>query len=347
MKIEDFNYNLPEELIAQKPADKRENSRMMVVEKNTGKIYHKKFSDITEFLTSKDMLVINNSKVFPARIFGKKVGGNAKIEVLLIRETTDGIWKVLLRPAKRIKLGGIVEFEDNVKGEVLKILEDGSRIMKFNISGENFFKFIFENGKIPLPPYIKEAGKLPENFHRERYQTVFAKKIGSVAAPTAGLHFSEKLLNNIKNKGVEICEITLHVGPGTFKPVVVEEIENHKMDEEFYSIDGETAQKINLHKRNRGKILAVGTTTTRTLETIAKNNSGKIKEEMGYTNLFIYPSFEFKVVDKLLTNFHLPKSTLLMLVSAFAGKELIMKAYEIAIKEKYRFYSYGDCMLII
>ncbi len=347
MKVEDFNYNLPEELIAQKPADKREESRMMVVERKSGKIFHAKFKDILDFLTPKDLIVINNSKVFPARLFGKKDGGNAKIEVLLIREIDEGIWKVLLKPAKRMKIGGKVVFKEGIRGKVLHILDDGSRVMKFNLSGEEFFKFIFENGKIPLPPYIKEAKKLPEDFHRKRYQTVFAKKIGSVAAPTAGLHFSDTLLNKIKNRGINVCEITLHVGPGTFKPVTTSEIEKHKMDEEFYMVEKKTAEKINLHKKNGGKILAVGTTTTRTLETIALNHGGTLQEEVGFTNLFIYPPFKFKIVDKLLTNFHLPKSTLLMLVSAFASKELIMKAYSEAVEKKYRFYSYGDCMLIL
>ncbi len=347
MKVSEFDYFLPKELIAQKPSDKREDSRMMVIDREKGSISHFRFRDILKLIDPSYLIVLNNSKVFPARLFGKKEGGGANIEVLLIRDMGGGVWKVFLRPAKRLKVGGKIAFEEGVLCEVLEILSDGSRLVKFNIVENDFYDFLFKWGKIPLPPYINGDRVGSEEFHRKRYQTVFAKKLGSVAAPTAGLHFSEEILRGIKKIGIEICEITLHVGPGTFRPVVVEDVEKHTMDEEFYSVGEGVALKIREHKRNGGKILAVGTTTTRTLETLAIKYGKNIKGEMGFTNLFIYPPFEFKIVDKLLTNFHLPRSTLLMLVSAFAGKDLIMKAYEEAVKQRYRFYSYGDCMLIL
>lgn len=336
MKTDDFNFNLPEELIAQTPIEKRDASRLLVLDKKTGNISHKNFTDIIDYLDKDDVLVINNSKVIPARLIGEKEDTKAAIELLLLKEISRDTWECLTKPAKRIKEGTIVSFGDRLKAECTLVKEEGIRVFKLIYEGI-LYEILDELGEMPLPPYIHE--KLDD---KDRYQTVYAKNIGSAAAPTAGLHFTEELLNKIKGKGIKIVEVTLHVGLGTFKPVNVEDVTKHKMHSEYYEMSKETADTLNNVK---GSIVSVGTTTTRTLETIY-NKHNKFEECMGFTDIFIYPGYEFKAVDKLITNFHLPKSTLMMLVSAFASKEKILHAYDEAIKEEYRFFSFGDCMLI-
>ena len=336
MKTDDFNFNLPEELIAQTPIEKRDASRLLVLDKKTGNISHKNFTDIIDYLDKDDVLVINNSKVIPARLIGEKEDTKAAIELLLLKEISRDTWECLTKPAKRIKEGTIVSFGDRLKAECTLVKEEGIRVFKLIYEGI-LYEILDELGEMPLPPYIHE--KLDD---KDRYQTVYAKNIGSAAAPTAGLHFTEELLNKIKGKGIKIVEVTLHVGLGTFKPVNVEDVTKHKMHSEYYEMSKETADTLNNVK---GSIVSVGTTTTRTLETIY-NKHNKFEECMGFTDIFIYPGYEFKAVDKLITNFHLPKSTLMMLVSAFASKEKILHAYDEAIKEEYRFFSFGDCMFI-
>lgn len=340
MKLENFDYKLPNELIAQHPMDKRDESRLLVVDKDTDQYQHKKFYNLIDYLNSGDTLVLNDTRVMPARLFGKKITTGALIEILLLKNKSNDVWECLVKPAKRVAVGTIVNFNGIMRAECIEAKDDGFRYFKFTYEG------IFQEkleilGTMPLPPYIKE--QLKDN---ERYQTVYSKNLGSAAAPTAGLHFTKQLLNDIKEKGINVCYITLHVGIGTFRPVVVNEVENHKMHSEFYQIDEKTSKIINETKKNNKKIIAVGTTTIRTLETVAKNNNGEIVSSSGFTDIFIYPGFKFRCVDSLVTNFHLPKSTLIMLVSAFYNREKILNIYNIAVKEKYRFFSFGDAMLI-
>ncbi len=344
MKLEDFNYELDEELIAQFPAQKREMSKMMVLNRKDQSIIHKHFYDIVDFLDENDFLVLNNTRVIPARLYAKKDTG-AIIEIFLVREIEKDIWIALIKPSKRVKEGTLLKVSDELTVEVLKKDDDKWHI-KLIYSG-NIFEILDRAGNIPLPPYIER--KLSDEEYKsldfERYQTVYAQKSGAVAAPTAGLHFTYDILNKLAQKGVKHCFITLNVGLGTFKPVKCENILEHKMDSEAFEISDESAQLINSAKEQGKNITAVGTTSVRTLETVM-NKYGKIIPVKDSSELFIYPSYEFKIVDKLITNFHLPKSTLLMLVSAFAGKNYIFKAYKEAIENRYRFYSYGDCMLI-
>lgn len=339
MKTEDFNFYLPENLIAQTPLLKRDSSRLLVLDKNTGEVCHKHFYDVIDYLNEGDALVLNDTKVIPARLIGTKVDTNAVIEVLMLRNIEDDIWECLTKPAKRIKEGTIVKFSDKLKCICVNVLDEGIRHFKFIYDGI-FMEILDELGSMPLPPYIHE--KLSD---KELYQTVYAKNIGSAAAPTAGLHFTRELLDKIKKKKVNILYITLHVGLGTFRPVNVEDVTKHKMHSEYYEMSDEVANKLNEVKKSGKKIISVGTTTTRTLETIMCKY-GEFRKCSGFTDIFIYPGYKFKAVDNLITNFHLPKSTLIMLVSALAGKENIMNAYKIAVEKEYRFFSFGDAMLI-
>ncbi len=346
MLVSEFDYILPEELIAQTPAEKRDNSRMMVLGVNDKTISHKHFYDIVDLLDDNHVLILNNTKVIPARLYGYKDTG-AKIEVFLLKEHENKEWEVLIKPSKRVKEGTVVKIADELSVEVLKPLpDDGKWLVKMIYEG-NILEILHKVGNIPLPPYIERKMTNDElkKLDFERYQTVYAKDEGSVAAPTAGLHFTQEILKKLADKGVEIGYVTLNVGIGTFRPVKCDNVLDHKMDSESFEISQETADLINRAKAQGKKIVAVGTTTVRTLETAYKQ-FGEIKACKSASELFIYPPYEFKVIDKLITNFHLPKSTLLMLVSALAGKEFIFKAYEEAIRNKYRFYSYGDCMFI-
>ena len=339
MKTEDFNFYLPENLIAQTPLLKRDSSRLLVLDKNTGEVCHKHFYDVIDYLNEGDALVLNDTKVIPARLIGTKVDTNAVIEVLMLRNIEDDIWECLTKPAKRIKEGTIVKFSDKLKCICVNVLDEGIRHFKFIYDGI-FMEILDELGSMPLPPYIHE--KLSD---KELYQTVYAKNIGSAAAPTAGLHFTRELLDKIEKKKVNILYITLHVCLGTFRPVNVEDVTKHKMHSEYYEMSDEVANKLNEVKKSGKKIISVGTTTTRTLETIMCKY-GEFRKCSGFTDIFIYPGYKFKAVDNLITNFHLPKSTLIMLVSALAGKENIMNAYKIAVEKEYRFFSFGDAMLI-
>lgn len=340
MKTEDFDYELPEHLIAQTPLEKRDASKMLVLDKETGKIEHRVFSDILEYLNEGDVLVVNDTKVIPARLYGEKEETGAVIELLMLKDTGNDIWECLSKPAKRIKKGTIVSFGNGIlKAECVGIEEEGIRFMKFSYQGI-LYEILDQLGEMPLPPYIHE--KLKE---KDRYQTVYAKNLGSAAAPTAGLHFTEDLLQKIKEKGVIIAPITLHVGLGTFRPVSVEDIKSHKMHSEFYRMSKETADILTKAKQEKRPIISVGTTTTRTLESIM-SLYGEFKECSGWTDIFIYPGYQFKAIQHLITNFHLPKSTLVMLVSALAGKEHILNAYKEAIEKEYRFFSFGDSMFI-
>lgn len=346
MNISEFDYELPEELIAQMPADKRENSKMLVLDKEKQTIEHKHFFDITDYLDENCLLVLNNTKVLPARLYGTKDTG-AKIEVFLLEAKQDKQWSCLIKPSKRIKTGTIITICEELHVKALEKLEDAGEWLVELIYDGNLFEILHKVGNIPLPPYIERKLQSDElkQFDMNRYQTVYAKDEGSVAAPTAGLHFTEDILESLKNKGVDIAYVTLNVGLGTFRPVKCENILEHKMHSETFEITEEAAIKITEAKMQGKKIVAVGTTTVRTLET-AYQKFGCIKACHDHSELFIYPPYEFKVIDELITNFHLPKSTLLMLVSALAGKEFIFKAYQEAIENKYRFFSYGDCMFI-
>ncbi|MEJ6952042.1 tRNA preQ1(34) S-adenosylmethionine ribosyltransferase-isomerase QueA [Natronospora cellulosivora (SeqCode)] len=339
MKVDEFDYYLPEELIAQKPMEKRDQSRLMVLNKNNGSIEQGVFANIVDYLDEGDLLILNNSKVIPARLFGKKLPTGTDIEVLLLNEVEDDIWEVLVKPGRRVKKGVKISFGEKMSAETLDYTDFGGRLMRFEYDGK-FDNIIDDLGKLPLPPYIHEDLEKPD-----RYQTVYAKNRGSVAAPTAGLHFTTELFDKLSNKGIDIAYLTLHVGLGTFRPVKVDDIKEHKMHAEYYQLEESTADLINEKKEMNKRIVAVGTTSTRTLEAIA-SEKGKIEPAKGWTDIFIYPGFEFKVVDALITNFHLPKSTLMMLISAFAGKEKVMSAYEKAVEERYRFFSFGDAMLI-
>lgn len=346
MLLKDFDYELPEELIAQFPSEKRELSNMMVLNRAEQTIDDKKFFNITDYLSEKDVLVLNNTRVIPARLLGHKSTG-AKIEIFLLKRINETDWETLIKPSKRVKSDSLVEFSEEFSATVVERLDNDKWHVRFNFQGD-FFENINRIGIIPLPPYIMRtlSDEDVKKLDHERYQTVYAQSPGSVAAPTAGLHFTPEIIEKLKEKGVTICTVNLNVGLGTFRPVKAENILEHKMDREYYEIPEETAQIINNAKKEGKNIVAVGTTSVRTLES-AFIKDGEIKATSGWSELFIYPGFKFKVVDKLLTNFHLPKSTLLMLISALAGREFILKAYQEAIEKKYRFYSYGDCMLII
>ena len=340
MKTEDFDYYLPENLIAQTPLIKRDNSKLMVLDRKTGEIKHDIFYNIINYLNPGDTLVLNDTKVMPARIIGQKIDTSAVIELLLLKNINGDNWECLVKPAKRVKEGTIISFgSGKLKAKCIKVGEEGIREFTFLYNGI-FYEILDELRSMPLPPYIKE--KLTD---KNRYQTVYAKNIGSAAAPTAGLHFTKELLSTIKAKGIQICYITLHVGLGTFRPVNVEDVTTHKMHSEFYSMSKDVADALNKAKKENKRIIAVGTTSTRTLETIM-TKYGTFKETSGWTDIFIYPGYTFKAIDAQITNFHLPKSTLIMLVSAFATKEIILTSYEEAVKNKYRFFSFGDAMLI-
>lgn len=340
MKTEEFNFDLPENLIAQSPIEKRDESKMLLLNRNTGEITHKKFHQITEELQEGDTLVLNDTKVIPARLYGTKKDTGGKVELLLVTEEKKTQWLVMARPAKKLKLGSTVIFKEGLlEGVVKEEREEGLRIVKFTYTGD-FYDVLDQLGEMPLPPYIGKSLQNPD-----RYQTIYSKNRGSVAAPTAGLHFTDELINKLNNKGITITYITLHVGLGTFKPVEAESILDHKMHAEFYHLSPDVEKIINQTKDRGNRVIAVGTTTCRTLESIA-NKKGKIEASSGWTDIFIYPGYNFQGIDGLITNFHLPKSTLIMLVSAFAGKNNTMRAYQEAIDQKYRFYSFGDAMFI-
>jgi S-adenosylmethionine:tRNA ribosyltransferase-isomerase len=340
MKLEEFKFDLPNELIAQTPLSDRSSSRLLVLDKQTGEIEHKVFKSIIEYLNSGDCLVINNTKVIPARLIGEREGTGAKVEVLLLIRKTADTWEVLVKPGKKARVGDKIVFGGGLlRAEILEIIEGGNRIIKFYYEGI-FEEILDQLGQMPLPPYIVETLE-----DKTRYQTVYAKHEGSAAAPTAGLHFTLELLEEIKNKGIEIAYVTLHVGLGTFRPVKVDDIETHIMHEEYYIVEQQDADIINRAKRNGNRVIAVGTTSVRTLETVAKED-GTIVKQSGWTKIFIYPGYKFKAVDAIITNFHLSESTLLMLVSTFANKEIILNAYNVAINERYRFFSFGDAMFI-
>lgn len=341
MKVEDFDFELPEERIAQTPIEKRDHSRLMVLNREDGSIEHKRFYDIIDYLEPGDTLVLNDTRVMPARLIGTKEDTGATIEVLLLKQKEKDHWEALCKPAKRVKQGTVISFGNGeLKAKCVKILEEGLR--EFELIYDGIFLEVLETlGQMPLPPYISE-----QLANRERYQTVFSKVVGSAAAPTAGLHFTEELLKQLKEKGVHLAYLTLHVGLGTFRPVAVDRIEDHKMHAEFYMVSQETAERLNETRRQGKRIISVGTTTTRTLETIRQKYQDEFKEDSGWTDIFIYPGFQFRAIDGLITNFHLPKSTLIMLVSAFASREAILHAYDVAVKENYRFFSFGDAMFI-
>lgn len=340
MKTSDFDYNLPENLIAQTPLEKRDESRLMILDKESGESEDKHFKDIIEYLHKGDVLVLNDTKVIPARLIGEKEETHAVIELLLLQELSNNIWECLAKPVKRLKIGTIISFgQGKIKARVVETLKDGIIHVEMIYNGI-FLELLEELGQMPLPPYIHE--KLND---KDRYQTVYAKNIGSAAAPTAGLHFTKELLERIKEKGIIVKYVTLHVGLGTFRPVVVDDVKNHVMHSEYYSVSKDTAEALNKAKIEHRRIIAVGTTTTRTLETLMLN-SDEFKACSGTTNIFIYPGFKFKAIDALITNFHLPKSTLLMLISALAGKDHVLKAYKEAVKKEYRFFSFGDAMFI-
>lgn len=340
MNINEFDYNLPEELIAQTPLANRDEAKLLVLDKKTGEIEHKVFSDIINYLNKNDTLVLNNTKVLPARLIGEKESTKAAIEILLLKNLNNNIWECLVKPARRIKENTKIIFGDNLLScKCIKMLDEGIGHFEFEYQGV-FVEILEKLGTMPLPPYIKE--KLED---QSMYQTVYAKELGSAAAPTAGLHFTKELLKKIEEKGINIVYITLHVGLGTFRPVKVENIKEHKMHSEYYEISKEAAKILNKTKKSNNKIIAVGTTSTRVLETILKDEK-EFKEKSGFTDIFIYPGYEIKAIDNLITNFHLPKSTLVMLVSAIAGKDNILKAYQEAVKKQYRFFSFGDAMII-
>ncbi len=342
MNVTDFDYHLPEELIAQRPKQKRDDSRMMVVDRQSGQISHEHFYDILQYLKPTDCLVLNDSKVLPARIFGTKIGTGAKVEFLLIKRIKGDRWETMVRPGKKLKPGDRVSFGDVLIGEIIDYGPDGTRIVDFSYEGI-FMEKLEQIGHMPLPPYIRrEAGE----GDKDRYQTVYCREEGSVAAPTAGLHFTKELLSRVEDVGIKIIYVTLHVGIGTFRPVKADLVEDHHMHFEEYEISEEAARIINETKTAGGRIISVGTTSTRTLESAAESN-GTIPAGSGSTDIFIYPGYEFKVIDSLITNFHLPKSTLMMLISAFYDREKVLEAYEEAKRQKYRFFSYGDAMFII
>ncbi len=341
MDLKEFDYYLPEELIAQHPLEKRDMSRLMVLDRESGEINHKLFKDVVDYFSEGDCLVLNNTRVIPARLLGEKEGSGGKIEFVLLNRVSGDNWEVILRPGKKAKPGARFIFGNGeLKAEILEVLEEGNRLVRFIYEGV-FEEILDKVGVMPLPPYITEKLEDPE-----RYQTVYAKYNGSAAAPTAGLHFTQELLQTLKNKGVTIAYVMLHVGLGTFRPVKVEDITQHKMHSEYYSIGQEACDAINTAKKDGKKVVAVGTTSCRVLETVGNNNEGKLIPTDGWTDIFIYPGYSFKIVDRLITNFHLPESTLIMLVSSLAGREKVLNAYEVAVRERYRFFSFGDAMFI-
>ncbi|WDV47537.1 tRNA preQ1(34) S-adenosylmethionine ribosyltransferase-isomerase QueA [Clostridiaceae bacterium M8S5] len=341
LKRTDFFYELPEDLIAQVPLKQREKSKLMVLDKESGDVKHTVFENIIDYLNEGDCLVLNNTRVLPARIFGKRKETGGAVEFLLLTRLEGDKWETLVKPGRKAKIGDIIEFgEGLLEAQVVDIKEDGIRIVEFKYEGI-FEEILDKLGEMPLPPYIKE--KLQD---KERYQTVYSKKEGSAAAPTAGLHFTQELMDAIRKKGVKIVYITLHVGLGTFRPVKEDDLSDHKMHSEYYEIDQDTADIINMTKQNGNKVIAVGTTSTRTLESVC-DDDGQVVSKRGWTDIFIYPGYKFRVIDALITNFHLPESTLIMLISALTTREIILNAYEIAVRERYRFFSFGDAMLII
>lgn len=341
MKKSDFYYNLPEELIAQTPVEPRNSSRLMKIDRKTGDIVHSRFYNLCDYLKKGDLLVLNDSRVLPARLYGEKKDTGSFIEFLLLEQKGDNLWEIICRPGKKAKVGTEFSFGNGIlTAKVIEVKDDGNRIVKFSCEG-NFYAVLDEIGQMPLPPYITE--KLED---KERYQTVYSKELGSAAAPTAGLHFTKEQLEEIRSMGVDIAYVTLHVGLGTFRPVKEDDILNHKMHSEHYHLSEKTAEKINRTKASGGRVIAVGTTSCRTLESMELEN-GLVKSGDGYTDIFIYPGYKFKLLDGLITNFHLPESTLIMLVSAFLGYENTMNAYKIAVEEKYRFFSFGDAMCIL
>lgn len=342
MKKSDFYYNLPESYIAQTPVEPRDHSRLMQIDRADGNISHRHFYNLCDILKKGDLLVVNDSRVLPARLYGEKEGTGSFIEFLLLEQKGDKLWEIICRPGKKAKPGARFSFgSGRLTAEVVEVKDDGNRIVQFECEG-NFYTALEDVGQMPLPPYITE--KLED---KERYQTVYSREIGSAAAPTAGLHFTKEMMQKLEDMGVDIAYVTLHVGLGTFRPVKEDDVLNHKMHSEHYSLPEETAEKIRQTRANGGRVIAVGTTSCRTLESVATFNNGEIKADEGYTDIFIYPGYEFKVLDGLVTNFHLPESTLIMLVSAFLGYKETMHAYEVAVEEKYRFFSFGDAMCII
>lgn len=340
MDVKDFYFDLPQELIAQNPLEDRASSRLLVLDRSTGEVEHRKFRDILEYLNPGDCLVINDTKVIPARLIGSKEGTDAKIEVLLLKRKENDIWETLVKPGKKAKPGTVIRFGDGIlKGTVVDVVEEGNRLIQFSYEGI-FEEILDQLGQMPLPPYITHQLK-----DKNRYQTVYAKHEGSAAAPTAGLHFTKELLQEIEDRGVKIAHVTLHVGLGTFRPVKVENVLDHHMHSEFYVVEKSEAEKINSTKREGGRVICVGTTSCRTIES-ASDENGVLKAGSGWTDIFIYPGYQFKILDCLITNFHLPESTLVMLVSALAGREHVLAAYEEAVKERYRFFSFGDAMFI-
>lgn len=340
MDVKDFYFDLPQELIAQDPLEDRASSRLLVLGRSTGEVEHRKFRDILEYLNPGDCLVINDTKVIPARLIGSKEGTDAKIEVLLLKRKENDIWETLVKPGKKAKPGTVIRFGDGIlKGTVVDVVEEGNRLIRFSYEGI-FEEILDQLGQMPLPPYITHQLK-----DKNRYQTVYAKHEGSAAAPTAGLHFTKELLQEIEDRGVKIAHVTLHVGLGTFRPVKVENVLDHHMHSEFYVVEESEAEKINSTKREGGRVICVGTTSCRTIES-ASDENGVLKAGSGWTDIFIYPGYQFKILDCLITNFHLPESTLVMLVSALAGREHVLAAYEEAVKERYRFFSFGDAMFI-
>lgn len=341
MKRQDFYYELPEELIAQDPLEDRSGSRLLVLDRESGAVSHHVFREVVDYLEEGDCLVVNDTKVLPARLIGSKIGTDAKIEVLLLKRKEKDIWETLVKPGKKAKTGTKISFGDGLlTGEVIDIVEEGNRLIQFSYEGI-FEEILDQLGQMPLPPYITHQLK-----DKDRYQTVYAKHTGSAAAPTAGLHFTPELLDAIRAKGIDVAKVTLHVGLGTFRPVKVEEITEHHMHSEFFQIDEEAAAKINGAKKKGKRVICVGTTSCRTVESAA-DESGHLKAGSGWTDIFIYPGYQFRVLDALITNFHLPESTLVMLVSALAGREQVLDAYRIAVEEKYRFFSFGDAMFVI
>ncbi len=344
MRLSDFKYKLPDKLIAQQPMKDRDKSRLMVIHRDTQEIEHRTFKDIVEYFGADDSLVINDTRVIKARMTGYKEKTDAEIEVFLLRELNDNMWEIMVKPARKVRMGNTITLMEGITCDIIDNTTSGGRVVRFNYDGD-FHKLIEKYGSTPLPPYISRA---PESRDIKNYQTIYSdpEKVGAVAAPTAGLHFTKRLMTRIEKTGVKIMPLTLHVSLGTFRPVNVEDLTRHRMDSEFYSVEEDTARAVNNSIKAGGKVWATGTTVCRTLETVARFNGG-INPDSGWTDKFIYPPYEFKVVDRLITNFHLPSSTLLMLVSAFADRDFIMEAYKVAVKEKYRFFSYGDAMLIL
>ena len=342
-RLSEFEFEIPENLIAQNPAKTRDACKLMIVDRETGDLQHKKFSDIVDYFNKGDVLVLNNTKVFPARLYATKDKSDAKVEVFLLRELENDLWEAMVKPARKVRIGNKLIFNKNISCDVIDNTVSGGRVLRFEYNVDSLYPFIDKQGLSPLPPYIKREST-PQD--KKNYQTVYASERGSVAAPTAGLHFSENLLKKIEKKGVSIVYVTLHIGLGTFRPILVEDLTRHHMDSEYYDIPVETASVINKAKKKKKKIWTVGTSTNRALETVVVSGF-EITPKRGWTDKFIYPPYKFKMCDRLITNFHQPKSTLMMLVSAFSSKDIILNAYQEAIKKKYRFYSYGDSMLMM